>query len=45
MSRDLGSHLGLTVTGDNLLDAQRGEPDNLTIVPGRSVGLALRAAW
>ncbi|MBK7716919.1 MAG: TonB-dependent receptor [Gemmatimonadetes bacterium] len=45
VSRDLGSHLGLTVTGDNLLDAQRGEPDNLTIVPGRSVGLALRAAW
>jgi iron complex outermembrane receptor protein len=33
------------LTADNLLDRQRGEPDNLTIVPGRTLLLGLRAAF
>jgi iron complex outermembrane receptor protein len=32
------------LTGENLLDLQRGEPDNATIVPGRTVLLGVRAA-
>lgn len=35
----------LVLTADNLLDRQRGEPDNLTIVPGRTLLLGLRAAF
>jgi iron complex outermembrane receptor protein len=35
----------LVLTGDNLLDQQRGEPDNLTIVPGRTIMVGLRAAF
>jgi iron complex outermembrane receptor protein len=29
--------LALSVTGENLLDEQRGEPDNITVLPGRTV--------
>jgi iron complex outermembrane receptor protein len=35
----------LVLTGDNLLDRQQGEPDNLTVVPGRTLMLGLRAAF
>ncbi|HEX8696459.1 MAG TPA: TonB-dependent receptor [Longimicrobium sp.] len=35
----------LVLTGDNLLDRQRGEPDNLTVVPGRTLTLGLRAEF
>ncbi|HEX5869569.1 MAG TPA: hypothetical protein VFY65_04075, partial [Longimicrobium sp.] len=35
----------LVLTADNLLDRQQGEPDNLTIVPGRTLLLGLRAAF
>jgi len=33
----------LTIAGDNLLNYQRGEPDSITIVPGRTITLGLRA--
>jgi outer membrane receptor protein involved in Fe transport len=35
----------LVLTGENLLDRQQGEPDNLTVVPGRTLMLGLRAAF
>jgi outer membrane receptor protein involved in Fe transport len=37
--------LVLVLTGDNLLDHQRGEPDNVTLVPGRMISLGFRAAF
>ncbi|HEX6370943.1 MAG TPA: TonB-dependent receptor [Longimicrobium sp.] len=42
---DLPRGTVLVVTADNLLDRQLGEPDNLTIVPGRTLMLGLRAAF
>ena len=33
----------LLFTGDNLLDYQRGEPDNVTVLPGRTIMAGLRA--
>ena len=44
-SRDLFRGLSLTLTGDNLLGQQRGEPDNATIVPGRTVTAGLKAKF
>ncbi|HEU4628963.1 MAG TPA: TonB-dependent receptor [Gemmatimonadaceae bacterium] len=44
-ARDLGRGLALLVTGDNLLNRQVGEPDNVTIVPGRTIAIGLRAAF
>ena len=35
----------LTLTGENLLNYQRGEPDTITIVPGRTVTLGIRARF
>ncbi|HEX2080527.1 MAG TPA: TonB-dependent receptor, partial [Longimicrobium sp.] len=37
--------LVLVLTGENLLDYQRGEPDNVTIVPGRTLTLGFRAEF
>lgn len=37
--------LTLTATGENLLNLQRGEPDSITIVPGRTITLGLRARF
>lgn len=42
VSRAFGRGLTLIVTGENLLDFQRGEPDNATIVPGRTITTGLR---
>lgn len=42
---DLTRAVGLVLTADNLLDEQRGEPDNVTILPGRSFSLGVRAAF
>jgi iron complex outermembrane receptor protein len=42
-TRELGRRLTLTLTGDNLLDVRRGEPDNLTVLPGRTIAAGLRA--
>jgi iron complex outermembrane receptor protein len=44
-SRDLFRSFSLVVTGDNLLGYQRGEPDNLTIVPGRTITAGIRARF
>jgi iron complex outermembrane recepter protein len=44
-SRDLFRGLSFTLTGDNLLGQQRGEPDNVTIVPGRTVTAGLKAKF
>jgi outer membrane receptor protein involved in Fe transport len=35
----------LVLAGENLLDYQRGEPDNATVVPGRTLTMGLRAAF
>ncbi|HSL69760.1 MAG TPA: TonB-dependent receptor [Longimicrobiales bacterium] len=43
--RDLGRGLTLTLSGDNLFNRQLGEPDNATIIPGRTVTLGLRASF
>lgn len=45
MSRDLWRGAVLTVTGENLLGHQRGEPDTITIVPGRTISVGLRARF
>jgi iron complex outermembrane receptor protein len=44
-SRQLADRLSLTLSGKNLLDRQRGEPDNVTIVPGRTLSLGVAARW
>ncbi len=41
-NRDLGRGLSLVVSGDNLLGYQEGEPDNVTVLPGRTVIAGLR---
>ena len=45
VSRDIRRGLRLVVTGDNLLDVQRGAPDNATVLPGRTTTLTLRALF
>lgn len=44
-SHDLMRSLTLRFIGDNLLDRQRGEPDNVTIVPGRTLSFGLSARF
>ncbi len=44
-SRDLLRGFSLVLTGDNLLGQQRGEPDNVTVVPGRTLSLGLRTKF
>jgi outer membrane receptor protein involved in Fe transport len=44
-SRDLFRGLSFVMTGDNLLGQQRGEPDNATVVPGRTVTAGLKAKF
>ena len=45
LSYDLRRALSLVVTADNLLDHQLGEPDNVTVLPGRTVTGGLRAKF
>ena len=42
---DLRSDLSLVFSADNLFDRQRGEPDNATIVPGRTLSVGVRAKF
>ncbi|HEU0298981.1 MAG TPA: TonB-dependent receptor, partial [Longimicrobium sp.] len=42
---DVRDGLVLVLTGENLLNYQRGEPDNLTILPGRTLTLGFRAEF
>ena len=44
-SRDLNRGVSLLVVGENLLGGQLGEPDNVTIRPGRTVTAGLRASF
>ena len=44
-SRDLVRGVALLVIGENLLGGQLGEPDNVTIRPGRTVTAGLRASF
>jgi iron complex outermembrane receptor protein len=38
-------HTWVSLSGDNLLNRQIGEPDNVTVVPGRTIALGLRTAF
>lgn len=42
---DLQRSFSLTLTGENLTNEQLGEPDSITIVPGRTITLGLRARF
>ena len=44
-TRELTRGLGINLTGDNLLDQQRGEPDDATVLPGRMLSLGVRARF
>jgi iron complex outermembrane receptor protein len=41
-SRDIRDVLSLELSADNLLNYQRGEPDNITVVPGRTIMSGVR---
>ena len=45
LTRQLVGALGVTVSGRNLLDVQRGEPDDLTVLPGRTFTAGLTAKF
>ena len=42
VSHDIRRDFSLELSGDNLLNYQRGEPDNITIVPGRTIMTGVR---
>jgi hypothetical protein len=35
----------LVATGSNLFNYQRGEPDNITVVPGRTITMGMKAEF
>lgn len=37
--------LALVMTGDNLFNLQRGEPDNITVIPGRTLTFGIRTRF
>jgi iron complex outermembrane receptor protein len=41
----LRPHTWVSLSGENLLNRQLGEPDNVTVVPGRTINLGLRTAF
>jgi iron complex outermembrane receptor protein len=43
IARELRGGIGLRLTADNLTNVQRGEPDNITVLPGRTVLLGVSA--
>lgn len=45
LTRDLGRDVMLVLGGQNLLNRQVGEPDNVTVMPGRSLTVGVRAAF
>ena len=45
VARELPRGLTMRLLGDNLLDRQRGEPDNVTIVPGRTLSFGIAARF
>lgn len=42
IARAIGERLAFELTGDNLLNYQRGEPDDATLVPGQTIMTGLR---
>jgi iron complex outermembrane recepter protein len=42
---NVGRGLSFMVRGENLLDKQQGEPDNITVLPGRTVSGGLRVSF
>jgi iron complex outermembrane receptor protein len=42
---NVGRGLSLIIRGENLLDEQQGEPDNITVLPGRTVSGGLRVSF
>lgn len=42
VAREFAHGVSFVLTGENLLNFQRGEPDNATIVPGRTITTGLR---
>ena len=45
VSFDVRRTVSLVITGENLLDHQLGEPDNVTVLPGRTITGRLRAKF
>lgn len=45
LARDVTRSISAVLTGENLLDRQQGEPDNATVVPGRTVTAGVRARF
>lgn len=43
LGRSLFRGFSFTLSGENLLNRQHGEPDNITVVPGRTLSFGLRA--
>jgi len=41
----LGRGMTFSVDGENLLNQQRGEPDNITVLPGRTISAGLRVSF
>ena len=41
----IGRGMMFTVDGENLLDQQRGEPDNITVLPGRTISAGLKVRF
>jgi outer membrane cobalamin receptor len=44
-SRDIGNMFSIEVRGENLLNHQRDEPDNITVVPGRTILTGVRVKF
>ena len=44
-SREVTRGLTFVLTGENLLGAQQGEPDNVTVLPGRTLTAGLKARF
>ncbi len=45
VTRDVARGLSVVLTGSNLLNRQQGEPDNATVLPGRTVTAGVRATF
>jgi iron complex outermembrane receptor protein len=45
VSREVAGGVAITLSADNLLGNQRGEPDNVTVLPGRAIGIGARARF
>lgn len=43
VGRNLFRGISLTMSGENLLNLQHGEPDNITVVPGRTLSFGVKA--